>query len=302
MKKIMSYLLAGTILAIVFYGTYRANVWLKTPASQNPIPAPQKQTILPENTHPAISDSLSDDALQDGEKIAPTDIKTTYQLAEAFHTIYRRHIRPVYIDAFPSDFSQKGGPELFIKVIMALVLRENNAIKQDRRFLMDLQRLHQQNMPWDEIQTARFNNLINAYGITEQKMIDSQLTELLKRVDIIPPSLAVAMAGVHTNWGKTALKSPFGQKEWIDGKYTEKQFDTLTEAVKAYMMELNTLPIYYPMRVNRDTYRNLRGSLGEQLITTVNDFMPENPNYVRQLEQAFKDKRLAELDNAILFE
>ena len=138
--------------------------------------------------------------------------------------------------------------------------------------------------------------------LAEEKIPETQLAELLKRVDIIPPSLVVAMAGVQTNWGKKSLQAPFGQKEWINGQYTEKQFDTLGQAVHSFMLEMNTLPIYFDMWKHRQTYKNLRGSLGEKLIGTADNFMRENPAYEQQIKQAFKKLNLTIFDGAVLYE
>ncbi len=305
MKKIISYLLACAILGGIFYGTYRLNVWIKTPEKETQILSDNRQlkTSLEQTHH--ISNSVIPTEQNNTPPLSSHshtagELTTTQQVAQKMQTEYNHHIRKVYLDHFPDDFVQNGTPELFAKIVTALVLRENELIKADRLFLIQLRANFMQNIPWDETQTAKFNQLIKQYGITEQKLIRPQLEELLKRVNIIPPSLAVAMAGVHTNWGKQSLNAPFGQKEWIDGKYTEKEFATLPEAVQAYMAELNTLPIYNSLWLNRHIYQDIRGSLGEKLVTQVKDFKPEDTSYRARLKQAFKDKQLRKLDRAVL--
>jgi Bax protein len=233
------------------------------------------------------------------------DIKTlttTEKLAEAFEGLFLYYMPKIYVEQFPNDFETEGNPELFIKVMMSLILHENNMIAKDRKFLETLNQKYNTKSPWDEKETAQFNTLKQKYGITEQKIPETQLAELLKRVDIIPPSLVVAMAGIQTNWGKKSLRAPFGQKEWIDGKYTEKQFDKLGDAVHSFMMEMNTLPIYFDMWKHRQTYKNLRGSLGEKLIDTADNFMRDNPEYKKQIKIAFKKLSLTIFDEAVLYE
>ena len=68
------------------------------------------------------------------------------------------------------------------------------------------------------------------------------------------------------------------------------------------MMEMNTLPIYFSMWTNRKTYKNLRGSLGEKLISTADNFMRDNPSYEAQIKQAFKKLNLGIFDEAVLYE
>lgn len=228
------------------------------------------------------------------------DIITTEQLKKVFHGFYLYSMPQIYIRQFPNDFSQKGDADIFVKALMPLILRENQKIAQDRALVLELQRLYQQHKKWDTMQTKHFFELVKQYGLTREKMIDSQINALLERIDIIPPSLAVAMAGVYTDWGRQNLSAPFGQKEWVDKNYVDRQFDDLSQAVHSYMLELNTLPIYMSLRTNRQIYKNLQGSLGEQLLDCVSDFMRHDADYANKIKQAFYQKKLSVLDDAQL--
>lgn len=303
MKKGLSVVLGILLLGGIGYGAYRTYHWMKTP---EPVVVKPKPVIV--QTKKKEQKIITPEEFWQTSRLLPdsdVDVKTlttTEKLAEAFEGLFLYYMPKIYVERFPDDFAEQGNAELFVKVMMSLILHENNMITKDRKFLESLQQKYYAKTPWTEEETARFNTLKQTYGVTEEKIPETQLAELLKRVDIIPPSLVVAMAGVQTNWGKKSLLAPFGQKEWIDGKYTEKQFDTLGQAVHSFMMEMNTLPIYFDMWKHRQTYKNLRGSLGEKLIGTADNFMRENPAYEQQIKQAFKKLNLTIFDGAVLYE
>ena len=237
------------------------------------------------------------------ENPAEIDVKkitTTHQIQLIFPKFYLYAVSPVFIEKFPADFPEKGDANLFVKTMMPLILREQKNILADRDFLVTLKPKNQQS--WTEIERAQFDALIQKYELTKEKLSVSQMDELLKRVDIIPMSLALAVSGVHTNWGQKNLTAPFGQKEWVDGQYVDKQFDSLGDAVQSYMKELNTLAIYDPMRTARQLNRHLKGSQGEKLLSYMDNYMRENPSYKHQIKEAFKTMKLGVLDEALLFD
>ena len=303
MKKFFSGVLASVFLGIIGYGAYSSYHWMKT---SEPVVVKSRPIVVQKKKKE--QKIISPEEFWQTSRLLPNsdvDVKTlttTEKLAEAFEGLFLYYMPKIYVERFPDDFVTEGNPELFVKVMMSLILHENNMIVKDRKFLETLNQKLNTQTPWDTSEQTRFNTLMQTYGITEQKLPETQLAELLMRVDIVPPSLVVAMAGVQTNWGKQSLSAPFGQKEWIDGKYTEKQFNTLGEAVHSFMMEMNTLPIYFSMWTNRKTYKNLRGSLGEKLISTADNFMRDNPSYEAQIKQAFKKLNLGIFDGAVLYE
>ena len=303
MKKSLSVILGTLLLGCIGYGTYSVYHWTNAQKSvvvkSKPIIVQKKKKeqkiITPE-------EFWQTSRLLPNSDVDVKTLTTTEKLAEAFEGLFLYYMPKIYVERFPDDFAEQGNAELFIKVMMSLILHENNMIKKDRKILESLNQKYYAKTPWTDEEAAHFNTLMQTYGVTEEKIPETQLAELLKRVDIIPPSLVVAMAGVQTNWGKKSLQAPFGQKEWINGKYTEKQFDTLGEAVHSFMLEMNTLPIYFDMWKHRQTYKNLRGSLGEKLIGTADNFMRDNPAYESQIKQAFKKLNLTIFDGAVLYE
>ncbi|MGN1063310.1 MAG: hypothetical protein ACI4QM_03190 [Alphaproteobacteria bacterium] len=326
MKKGIRYTAAAALLVFVGYGVYTATEWATQPA-----PVPEKQTPVaheipkasaavnltaatPSETSSqeaednSVAEAWADDDFWKTSHLIPNSdvdvntLTTTQKLAEAFPGFYIYYLPQIYIKQFPDDFAVQGTPNLFVKVMLPLIAHENNLIKKDRTFLEGLYQKMADNTPWDESETARFNTLVQTYGLTAQKIPATQIEELLMRVDIIPPSLAIAVTGIQTNWGKESLNAPFGQKEWENGRYVDKTFPVLDEAVHAFMLELNSLAPYQNLRVNRRSYKNLRGSLGARLVNQMAVYNPQDTGYEQRLSEAFKTMALPVLDQAALFE
>ena len=103
------------------------------------------------------------------------------------------------------------------------------------------------------------------------KLDRKALTELRTRVDIVPPSLALAQAAEESGWGTSrfAVKgnSLFGQWDFSGkgikpkeqraelGNYGIAAFDSPQDSIEAYMLNLNTHRAYERMRQKRAVFR-----------------------------------------------
>ena len=99
--------------------------------------------------------------------------------------------------------------------------------------------------------------------------------ELLSRVDIVPPSLAVAQAAEETGWGTSRFvrrgNALFGERSYksSDGMVPQRippgdnfrirRFGQLLAAVDSYVSNLNTHPAYAAFRARRSEMRAAEG-------------------------------------------
>lgn len=296
--KILRFILAILFVLIIIGGIYF--FWFAKKIT--PVFVPKPMDVPTQEVTPVQEGKGWDSSIIFNEKVDPKTITSTAQLQEIFGRFFLYGIPGVYINAFPQDFVQQGDPSLFVKSLLPIILKENKNILTDREFLVRLYRKNQKNEKWSPEEQVHFEELTRKYDLVNKKEPDAQMAELLDRVDAVPVSLALAQAGVQTNWGKVSLDAPFGQYDWINGKYQIKKFKTLPEAVHSYMQELNTMPQYYTMRVQRRTYRDLSGSMGNRLIPYMDKYMPQDASYVDALKNAYTVMDLAPLEEAILLE
>jgi Bax protein len=105
-------------------------------------------------------------------------------------------VKPIYLTKLPKDLKTLGDTkkkrELFIKIILPLILDENEKIIDDRTRLFKL-----------------LNKSFNTVGervwlkrrFKEYKIENGDLAKLKMRMDIIPVSLAIAQAANESGWG-----------------------------------------------------------------------------------------------------
>ena len=122
-------------------------------------------------------------------------------------------VKPVYLSKLPKDLkkikSTQKRKETFIKIVMPLILDENNKILDDRKRLFKILGKESNSMGEKVWLKRRFKD----YQISNE-----DVTELKSRMDIIPASLAIAQAAKESGWGTSRFalegNAMFGQWTW----------------------------------------------------------------------------------------
>jgi Bax protein len=225
-------------------------------------------------------------------------------------------VPPLFLTAFPRDIMRIRAPEMrknfFFKMVLPLVLRVNDAIAEDRRRLMPLaaasragKRLAAEDRLWLAAK-------LDQYGVRR-----AGLVELAGRMDTVPPSLAIAQAAEETGWGTSRFaregNALFGQwtfaaagglvpKDRARGKlHKVKVFQTLTQAVGAYVANLNTHRAYRGFRAERARMRKLGATPdGMKLAQSLASYSERGRAYVTSIQRIIRANRLSQLDKARL--
>ena len=135
------------------------------------------------------------------------------------------------------------------------------------------------------------------------------------RVDVVPPSMAIAQGGVESGWGTSVAarvgNSLFGQIQsvgrhsvavpWRPGSGMPQPFSNVGEAAEAYVINLNTHPAYSAFRNERAAMRN-RGESpdGYQLVWQLLRYSEMGGEYVRFVRLIMRENSLADFDRARL--
>jgi len=220
-------------------------------------------------------------------------------------------VKPIYLTKLPKDMKSLGNTkvkrDLFIKIILPLILDENEKIKADRKKLFKI--LSKDfNSPGERVWLKR--------RFKQYKIDDQDLAKLKMRMDIIPVSIAIAQAANESGWGTSRFalegNALFGQwtysKNGISPKNKDPnqshkvlQFQILKASVRAYKNNLNTHNAYQDFREARaqlrqgDTHIN-----GLQLTEYLKNYASIGKKYVEILESIIKKNRLHDFDTANL--
>jgi len=237
-----------------------------------------------------------------------------------------REIPRVYLAGVPDTWHERSMKELsvadkkklFFRLVAPIALRMNELILEDRVRAKDLtERLAKgQGVPPED--EAWLTELAVKYKVlksTNQRLDSDLFAELLMRVDVIPPSLALAQAASESGWGTSRFaaegNSLFGQWTWGRGlKPTQQRssefgdqriaaFGSTALAAYSYAHNLNTEDAYRDLRLKRAALRrqNLRIS-GTALAETLLHYSERGSGYVDDLKALIRANRLDDADDA----
>ncbi len=203
---------------------------------------------------------------------------------------------------------------LFFRTMLPLVLQVNEEILRDRRRLWFVQfqiKLGKRPGPEDRLWLI---GLAERYGLKKVS-----IPALLKRVDVIPPSMALAQAAKESGWGTSRFvregNAVFGQwtfseiesllpsKRDNNKQHRVRAFSSLLESVRAYTHNLNTHRAYDKLRSVRKIIRQKGTPLeGLLLVENIKNYSELGEKYVRDIRNLIESNNLHRLDDARLHE
>jgi len=233
---------------------------------------------------------------------------TNYSLSEVRRT---KKVKPIRLSLLPNEMksieSSGKRKSLFIKIILPLVLEENNRIIIDRKKLFSI--LNKNKNSKDEIKWL--NQKFKQYGV-----VNKDLATLKVRMDIIPVSLAIAQAAKETGWGTSRFaiegNALFGQWTWsgegikpagadTDATYKVMKFNVLKASVRAYQRNLNTHSSYKKFRFVRAQLRDDNRKLDSlKLAEYLDNYAQTGTEYTKVLKQIIQQNKLKDFDEVKL--
>lgn len=222
----------------------------------------------------------------------------------------------VYLTAVPQGiqdiYNVEDRKSLFLRTVLPLVLKVNEELAADRDRLLRLQDsqkagavLSYQDRRWLDEQAQR-------YGL-ESPVIST----LLRHVDTVPPSLALAQAIEESGWGTSRFarqgNALFGQWTTGDGlipanrregrDHAIRAFPTLLDAVRGYAYNLNSHRAYRDFRSQRAQMRAQGQDLdGATLAGTLLRYSERGEHYVETIRALMRQNALSQFDTARLGE
>ena len=216
-------------------------------------------------------------------------------------------VKPIYFTQFPRDLdalqSTKLKKETFIKIVLPLIVAENERILADREKLIILS---------DKKFTTDLEKQWIRQKLLEYKVKKGNLKELIIRMDIIPTSIALAQAAKESGWGTSRFalegNAIFGQWTWsgqgiapLDRESNKNhkilKFPILRASVKAYQNNLNTHKSYLKFRQKRSALRDKNKIIqGLELTETLSSYAQTGSDYTKKLNQIIKQNRLMDFE------
>ena len=216
-------------------------------------------------------------------------------------------VKPIYFTQFPRDLdnlqSVKLKKETFIKIVLPLIVAENEKILDDREKLKMLK---------EKKFTSDLEKQWLRQKLLEYKVKKGKFDELMYRMDMIPVSIALAQAAKESGWGTSRFalegNAIFGQWTWSgqgiaplnresDKNHKILKFPILRASVKAYKNNLNTHKSYAKFREKRKQLRDKNKRItGLALTGTLKNYAQTGSEYTKILNQIITQNRLSDFE------
>ncbi len=220
-------------------------------------------------------------------------------------------VKPVDLRFLPKEIKNientKERKNLFIKIILPLIIEENDKIFNDRKILFSI--LNKNSNSNNELKWL--NAKFKQYGVKNKDILS-----LKRRMDVIPTSLTIAQAAKETGWGTSRFaiegNALFGQwtysgsgikplKASDDENHKVMKFQILKASVRAYHRNLNTHSSYKKFRTKRAEARDHNESLDSLLLADYLDKYAETGlEYTKILKKIINQNSLKEFDDVKL--
>ena len=221
-------------------------------------------------------------------------------------------VKPVFFTQLPRGINEldsiKNRKQIFIQIVLPLVLSENESILAERKKIIFLSKTRS---------ISKVDQIWLDKKFKYYKVKNKDYEQLLSKVDIIPPSLAIAQAAYESGWGTSRFalegNSLFGQRTWAsksgivplerdqDQTFKVTKFDIIRASVKAYKKNLNTHKSYENLRLERKKMRDQGKEIsGIRLSQHLDKYSEIKDKYVFYLQKIIEQNSLTDFDKSIL--
>ena len=201
---------------------------------------------------------------------------------------------------------------IFFKTVLPLILQVNEEILAERKRVWDLRYGMRLGQRLDAIDRLWLAGRFDRYGVAP-----GDVGGLLVRMDIIPPSLALAQSAEESGWGTSRFvregNALFGQRVFSDDRHMTparrdhgkthsiKSFGAIIDSVRGYVANLNTHLAYAGFRRDRAAMRaGGRPIDGMTLAGQLTRYSERGAVYVKTIRSIMSVNRLRRLDHARL--
>jgi Bax protein len=221
-----------------------------------------------------------------------------YKIPQASHEQFV--VPHFYLAKLPQDFNKPRGftdqHDLFVRTLLPHILDANHEIMRERKYLQRLMIVIENGDPLNSEQQEWLSNLARKY-----KVGSTNIRMLFKRVDIIPPSLALAQAVEESGWGRSHAARNKNSTFGITLSTGVKRYENLLDSVRSYILNLNSHPAYADMRQIRHEMRQRNETLcSEKLMTGLHRYSELKNTYIRKIVAIIRRYDLKRFDSAQL--
>ena len=212
-------------------------------------------------------------------------------------------------NAFEAGTERKNA---FFRYFLPIIQQQNQEILEIRQQLQEWEQNRNRINWWD---ARRIRGVAEDYRMeTFDIESDSDWSTLLRRVDIVPPSLALAQAATESAWGTSHFSlqgyNYFGQwcfkkgcgivpaRRDAEKKHEVAVFDSPERSVESYIHNLNSYDTYKPLRDIRAKLNAARIPItGMVLADGLGKYSERGEDYIEEIRSMIRNNNLIRFDS-----
>jgi Bax protein len=217
-----------------------------------------------------------------------------------------------------SDVTAK--KEAFFSFLYPLIVENNKEILEIRNDVLEIQADFARKGELSSSEKKFLRKIGERYEFEDLDVLDERfITYLLKRVDVVPPSLAMAQAAYESGWGTSRFarkgNNLYGIWCYTPGcglvpsrrnpgdKHEVTRYDSVEKCISAYMFTLNTSKSYFAARAIRADYRNNGNEpSGIAMAQGLENYSGIGWDYVLEIQDVIRVNDLSKYDDMWLSE
>lgn len=212
------------------------------------------------------------------------------------------------------DSMLTGKKQEFITTLLPYIEKENRRLIALRKRVSTMFDKIETDMVLSASEQQQISKLANKYRVKGDPLVDSTAREeMLRKIDIIPSSLALAQAANESAWGKSRFAQEannlfgiwtYDQDKGLKPKRRERGkthlvriFDDFSESVRYYMYTLNSHPAYRELRQIRQQLRASDQVIeGQKLAAGLEKYSAKGQAYIELIRSLIEQNEWALLD------
>jgi Bax protein len=252
---------------------------------------------------PAVRDAPSRAGVRaatPGTRLSSPTVRVALELLDQGLSPDARLVPAVFLDRVPSDITSgvvgEARKDLFVRFVLPHLVALNDRIANQRERLLDL-------LPALNAQaTLAVDDQAFIDGLVEEyRLVRLDIDELVRRVDVVPPSMALGQAAEESGWGTSRAaredNALFGQMTICPTGMCVQGFRDLEATVAAYLRNLNTHRAYRGFRDDRARARASGLPLdGPALLGRLERYSERGQDYIDAVRRLIAANRLTQFD------
>jgi len=230
-------------------------------------------------------------------------------------------VPPLILENIPDDIdrtaSTKAKKHAFFMGLLPMILLANQEIEKERSDVQQILSRHRSSQI-QEGDLERLDEILRRYGLLGHPLTDHRTrSRLMRRVDIIPPSLVLAQAANESAWGSSRFaqigNNLFGEWTYKPGAgivpagrpegatYEVRKFPNIYESIRSYMNNLNRNGAYLELREIREELRRSNQPVtGTALARGLAKYSQRGNDYIIEIQAMIRQNQLMRVNDTSL--